>query len=68
MLSTEERFYLTYCELSYIDVELITEEEQEIVENAMNIIDEHLSTSEFNLTEEEEDIISQATLVQEKFS
>ena len=61
-----ERFYNTYTELTYIDTDKLTDDEEKTIDEAINIIYRHLKDEDYSLSEIETDIIGYATLIQEE--
>ena len=61
-----EKFYNTYVEFNYLYAKDFNDKEKIIIETACNILHQHLKDNDYELTEEETDIIGYATLIQEE--
>ena len=60
MLTEKEKFSLTISELVYIDTDKLTQKQQDINENAKELLAKHIETENYDLNEEEINILTEA--------
>ena len=60
MFSEAEEQYFTLQELEYIDTDDLEESEKNIIDKAINILTRNLKNEEYDLTDDELEILSEA--------